>query len=440
MSRPRATQDRPGLGHRRSAGLMLERSRSTMANLRSVYPFHADAGFGHRGVFMGVNTTGGMSGFYFDPFEFYADRHLTNPNMIVMGSVGTGKSATVKALIRRLRAVYGEQRYLAIIDPKGEYGTVAADLGLARVALRPGGTHCLNPLDDVGPQRSDSSIERERLVSQLVTGVLGHRLTMGEDAVLGWAVKRCWERGAPFTLHDVSRQLKEPAEELVAMTYMSPLELSHTTSQVILALDKLCNRALKGMFDGPTTVDIDWDHGPGVLLDLSAVYSNEEALPLVMVAATHWLAAALRSRRDRRAVQVIDEAWAAVRHGAEYFQSSLKLARAHGVATVLVVHRPSDLAAQSDDGSASSKIASGLLSDIQTRVLLKQPTEQIDEAAKLFDLSQRERLWLANLPQGRAIWRIGSRAAVVHNVLSPAEYALFKTDSAMLGEADDEHG
>ena len=95
-----------------------------MAHLCSVYPFHADASFGERGVLMGANVTAGMAGFYFDPFEFYAQGHLTNPNMIVMGSVGFGKSATVKALIRRLKAVYGQGRYLAIIDPKGEYYAV----------------------------------------------------------------------------------------------------------------------------------------------------------------------------------------------------------------------------------------------------------------------------------------------------------------------------
>jgi hypothetical protein len=100
-----------------------------MAHFCSVYPFHADAGFGERGALIGANVTAGLAGFFFDPFEFYAQGHLTNPNVIVMGSVGFGKSATVKALIRRLNAVYGDGRYLAIIDPKGEYGALAADLG-----------------------------------------------------------------------------------------------------------------------------------------------------------------------------------------------------------------------------------------------------------------------------------------------------------------------
>jgi len=190
------------------------------------------------------------------------------------------------------------------------------------------------------------------------------------------------------------------------------------------------------MFDGPTTVSIDWDNGPGVVLDLSTVYGNAEALPLVMVAATHWLTGALRGRPERRSVQVIDEAWAAVRHGAGYFQSSLKLSRTYGVATVLVCHRPSDLTAQADDGTASAKIAAGLLSDIQTRVLLRQPPEQVALAAEMFDLTERERDWLGQLVQGRGIWRVGARSAVVHTVLTANERRLFDTDQAMVDQGD----
>ncbi len=61
----------PGWG--KAPGVPVEWQRSTMAHLCSVYPFHADVGFGHRGVLLGTNVTAGMSGFYFDPFEFYAN-------------------------------------------------------------------------------------------------------------------------------------------------------------------------------------------------------------------------------------------------------------------------------------------------------------------------------------------------------------------------------
>lgn len=413
-------------------GVPVDWQRNTMAHLCSVFPFHADAGFGERGVLMGANVTGGMSAFYFDPFEFYSQRHLTNPNMIVMGSVGFGKSATVKALVRRLKAVYGTDRYLAIVDPKGEYGPLAADLGLSVIKPYPGGRDRINPMDGGGSDGDSSLLARQGLAVQLIAGVLGRDLTPIEDAVLGWAIERRSRTLLGFTLRDLCAEVSDPPDELVQLSRHSPHELARATAPVAFALDKLCARTLRGMFDGETNVDVDWDEGPGVVLDLSAVYGNSEALPLVIAAATHWLSAALRGRPQRRSVQVIDEAWAAVRHGASYFQSSLKLSRAHGVATVLVCHRPSDLTAQSDDGTAASKIAAGLLSDIQTRVLLRQPPEQVPAAAEMFDLSDRERGWLGQLVPGRAIWQIGSRSAVVQTILAGSEPVLFDTDQQMV--------
>ncbi len=427
---------RPGTSSWLPPGVPLEWQRSTMAHLSSVYPFHADTGFGDRGVFIGANVTGGMSGFFFDPFEFYAQGYLTNPNMIVMGSVGFGKSATVKALVRRLKAVYGPDRYLAIVDPKGEYGPVADDLGLTVIKPYPGGRDRINPMEPGAGDLDGSVVARQNLASQLVGGVLGRELTPVEDAVLGWAIERRCRETLSFTLRDLCSEVSDPPDELVRMSRHSPLELARATAPVAFALDKLCSRTLRGMFDGETTVDIDWDRGPGVVLDLSAVYGNTEALPLVIAAATHWLTGALRGRPDRRSVQVIDEAWTAVRHGAGYFQSSLKLSRAHGVATVLVCHRPEDLTAQSDDGTAASKIAAGLLSDIQTRVLLRQPPEQLADATALFDLTERERVWLGQLVPGRAIWRVGARSAVVQTILTANERRLYDTDQGMKSRGD----
>src|SRR4051812_14541119 len=73
-------------------GLRVDRHRSTLAHLRSLYPFQSDESFGHRGPYMGVNITAGMDGFFFDPFELYAEGVLTNPNLLIIGDVGSGKS------------------------------------------------------------------------------------------------------------------------------------------------------------------------------------------------------------------------------------------------------------------------------------------------------------------------------------------------------------
>lgn len=411
--------------------LRVEWHRATMAHLCSVYPFHADDSFGHRGPYMGVNVTGGMSAFYYDPFELYTSRTLTNPNCLVIGDVGSGKSATVKAFLRRSLAIYGQRRFVAVLDPKGEYTTLARTLDLPVVRLHPGGSDQLNPMDPRPGEDPANVLARQGLAAALVAGILGRALDPTEDAALGWAIQTIARHGQPFTLTDVTHAVAQPGDELVALSHRSPLELTQAVTPVVFALDKLTSRTLRGMFDQPTSVTIDWDHGPGIVLDLSAVYTDREALPLVMLAATAWLTAVLQRDWGRRVIQIIDEAWAAVRHGARHFQASLKLARTYGVSTWLICHRPADLTAQTDDGTADAKIAAGLLSDIQTRVLLRQPADQVPIATRLLALSERETQIISQLVRGRALWRLQHRGAVVQNVLTPNEARLFDTDAAM---------
>lgn len=380
---------------------------------------------------MGVNITGGMSGFYFDPFELYHTNTLTNPNCIVIGEVGSGKSSTVKAFLRRSLAIYGQRRLIAVLDPKGEYRTLAESLEIPVIRLHPGGNDQLNPMDPRPGEDPANVVTRQGLAAGLVTGVLGRPLDATEDAVLGWAIQTVARHGGPFTLTDVTAAVADPADELVALSRRTPLEMAQAATPVVFALDKLCTRTLRGMFDGPTTVAVDWHDGPGLVIDLSTVYTDREALPLVMLAATSWLGSVLQRESERRVIQVIDEAWAAVRHGAHHFQSSLKLARTYGVSTWLICHRPADLTAQTDDGTADAKIAAGLLSDIQTRIVLRQPADQIPVAAELLGLSERETATIGQLVRGRALWRLQQRGAVVHNVLTDTEAHLFDTDAAM---------
>ena len=154
-------------------------------------------------------------------------------------------------------------------------------------------------------------------------GAAAATLAQVEEAVLSWAVGELSRRRSVFTIRDLNVELDDPGPELLRMARLSPLEMAKVLSDVRFALQKLCDRTLRGMFDGPTNVNVDWRHGPGVVVDLSAVHNDPEVLPLVMLAATYWLGEAMR-HPGRQKLQVIDEAWAAVRHGAAYVQSLLE--------------------------------------------------------------------------------------------------------------------
>ena len=81
--------------------------RATTATFQAVYPFVAEGGLGGNGVYIGRDLYGGS--FAYDPFALYEQRVLTNPNMLVIGEVGSGKSSLIKTYLLR-QALFGAVR------------------------------------------------------------------------------------------------------------------------------------------------------------------------------------------------------------------------------------------------------------------------------------------------------------------------------------------
>jgi hypothetical protein len=424
--------------------LRLPRHRGTTAHLCSAYPLLAEGGPGSAGVYLGTNVLTGGGGFAFDPFEAYRSGLVTNPNMLIAGEPGTGKSATAKCLIYRACGVFG--RWVAIADPKGEYLPLAAALGLSVVKLHPGGSSRLNPLDPGPVDGSEGLEDQARRQAALVATLLGlvlHRdLSPVEDAVLGWSVlhlARSREGQLPVvqpTLHDLAAVMADPTDDMAERARTSPVELARAIEAAVYALGKLLDRSLRGMFDGATNVHLDWN-GPGIVLDLSAVHHDPDALSLVMLATTAWLQTVLARHEGPPRLQVLDEAWSllANERTSRYLQSCWKLGRAYGVANVAIVHRLSDLRAQADDGTATAKVAMGLLADTQTRVLFRQSSDQVPDARELLGLTSTEALVLSRLCRGRGLWKIGQHTAIVQHAIARGEASFCDTDARMVGAA-----
>ena len=423
--------------------LRLRYHQGTTAHVASIYPFSVQGSFGHRGPYIGLDLLAGGGEFCWDPFEAYAAGLVTNPNGWILGEPGNGKSALVKSFLWRQAAIYGSGRggrWVAIADPKGEYSTLAEQLGLTTVKLSPGGSTTVNPLAP-GPAAEHETadkliLRRAEMCTALVGTVLERNLTQLEDAIVFAAVEQLTT--APLvepTLTDVARLVADPTETMVDRLRGGGRDLAAEASTVAYAVDKLLSRSLRGMFDGRSTVPLRWD-GPGVVLDLSAVPLDSDALPLVMVAAAGWFQQVMACPGPQR-VQILDEAWALLgnRHTASYLQTSFKLGRTYGVANLCITHRASDLVAQADDGTATSKIAAGLLADSATKVILRQAPDQIDAAVADFGLTGPEASIVGQLSRGRALWKLGGRTAVVQHVLSPGEQELIDTDARMHGSS-----
>ncbi len=105
--------------------------RSTTRHAQSVYPFIAAGGLGGRGVFIGRDATG--EAFCFDPWVLYGDALLDDPNVIVLGKLGQGKSALVKTLLWRM-LLFGRRAF--VLDVKREYGPLCRAVGVEPISSR----------------------------------------------------------------------------------------------------------------------------------------------------------------------------------------------------------------------------------------------------------------------------------------------------------------
>jgi type IV secretory pathway VirB4 component len=391
------------------------------------YPWQRCQTVPDRGVPIGINSLAGGQLFRYDPWVCYAAGAVTSPNMVVAGQLGRGKSSLVKTYLHRQLAL-GRRAY--VLDPKGEYGSLAAADGLSRIALLPGGTERLNPLDPPPNATSREQIvtSRTAVIGALAGAGLGRPLTGEEHSAVAAAVRPL---DGQTTLGEVTAALLHPSEALAAETATTPAAFAVALRPVALELHRLLSGDLAGMIDGPTTVALD-PHGPGVVIDLSNV-AGSDAQAAVMVCAGAWLAAAIDVEDDRRRLLLVDEAWAllAQRATTGWLQRTSKLARARGVQLITVVHRLSDLAAQADAGSATRAQAEGLLADADTRVVYGQSPGEKNLARTLLGLTDPEADEVCSLGPYRGLWKIGEHTAVVDHILTSAEHALVDTDTRM---------
>jgi hypothetical protein len=117
---------------------------------------------------------------------------------------------------------------------------------------------------------------------------------------------------------------------------------------------------------------------------------------------------------------------------ARWLRASWKLTRATAGQNIAVVHRLSDLEAAGGRNSEQVRLARRLLSDSETKVIFRQAPAELALVRDLCRLSERETAFVASLPMGLALWKVGNRSLQVEHVLSTWEREITWTDERML--------
>ena len=404
--------------------------RVTTRHLGAAYPFMSQAGPGGCGLRLGVNLFGGP--FAYDPWELYSQGVLTNPNMLEIGEVGTGKSALKKSYLLRQMA-FG--RRAVSINAKREDERLCQAVGVEPIRLERGGVVRLNPLDAriAGPRADAREVQvgRLRLLRAVIGASLRRELTAEEQAACKQALLAAAEC-EQLTLPTVAEALLRPSDRAAHALATDRGRLAAASREAALALLRVCEDDLAGMFDGPTSGQIDFD-APLVAFDLSAV-RDEDGLGILRICAAAFVQQALIAEPGARRIVVLDEAWKLLSNlaTARWLQDSYKLARSHGVQNIAIVHRLSDLTAAGAEGSEQVQLAVGLLKDTQTQVIFQQPPGELARVKELLGLNEVEAEVISSLRTGTALWRVNRRSTLVRHSLTEEEAWIVDTDEHMV--------
>lgn len=430
--------------------------RSSTAQAQGIYPWLQGSTLPPVGAYIGVDTlTSGA--FTCHPTEWLLRNIVTNPNILVTGIPGSGKSATVKALALRLMA-YGVVPLIAG-DLKNEYSAICHAVGVEPVELGPGLPTRLNPLD-AGPLGRDlprdpsllrdrlTEIHRRRtaLLSSLLVMHLHRELTSTEEAALTEALRACTgESTGASTLRDptipeVLAALRDPTAAMahdLRIRDESTVELREMVRPAADALHNMVAGALGGLFDEQTTVRPDFS-APIQSVDISRLDGRGESLvAMVLACVSSWVQAAIDEPAGPVRMIVRDELWRQMRIPAmvRKVDSDLRLSRSQGTIQVLSTHRLSDFESVGAAGSEEVSIARNLIASCDTRICLAQDTGPLAMTRDAIGLTDTECEHIASWTAaqiGRAVWKVGRHSShVVQTILSAPEKTLFYTNERM---------
>ncbi len=430
--------------------------RMTSEQVGGVWPLIAGDGLPCTGAQLGIDYLSGGA-FHVDPIGWTLQgvAGVTNPNMIFFGSPGRGKSGTVKMLALRMMAY--NYRTLILGDVKDEYEPLCRALGVEPHAVGHGLRTRINPLD-FGPLGNDwtrlPAAEARRRAAMvfsrwllLIKGLVGSQHVVFDptaERAVGVVIRELTgyhdsnDQLAEITLPHVWTALNSPNDQLVGeCRYSSTQHFLDDTRALRDALGALVTGHLRGLFDEPTTINVDW-RAPIQSLSLARLDPlGDEAVGVALTCLNSWGRAMtqIAAPGDLRLI-VRDECWKQMRLGVDAVKSldaDLRLSRAEGCIQVVIAHKPSDMLTVGDAGSQAVAIAKDLLHLCATKVLLGQDEQIGDELGELLGLTpMANRIvtdW-ATAAKGRALWLVGNHVAKVATVRTTIDLGVTETNQA----------
>lgn len=416
----------------------MNRSINT-GGLVASFPFY-NAEITHpNGIFLGLNMVTGTPMF----LDFYNRNILTNGNMTVFGSSGSGKTFLVSLMTARSTV---KDIATAIVDPEGEYIRITKQLGGRHISISTDSTTRINPFDieaEYNPDTDKSVVNVKAKIADLINlfAVMCEGIDSEQKSVIAMILKELYEvdwgiNSDPNSLYTNEETFdKETGEYKMAGELKKMPRLSDFYNKLKAYVDKHPQDNLKKlvnsllMFTKGNVYDI-WDTYtsddlknlkglPVITFDVSKL---EESVvrPIGMYVCLTWIWESFVKKDHKQKKRIIvDEAWMLTdvnMAGSEYTAAFLNVAarrcrkRNAGLC----------IASQSFNEFVDNPQGKAVLMNSSVNMFLKTEPIAIDAVQQTFKLSDGERNFLMSAKRGQVLIRMNSESCV--GLVIPFEY------------------
>ena len=385
--------------------LKLDHNMDT-TSLATTFPFTTSELTSNEGIIYGINEHNG-SLIIFDRFS------LENANSVVFAKSGAGKSYMVKLeAVRYL--MFGTQ--VIIIDPEHEYLKLCQAVGGEYVDFSSNSAVNINPfeLSSIAEEGENELGRKILTLTGFLKLVLG-QLDSSQSAILDRALITTYRlKGItqdPKTQHLPPPLMEDLYKVLVGMEDKSAQELAYR-------LERFIKGSLAGIFSAQSNLDLN-----SQLIVFSVRDLADQLRPLAMYLILDYIWTKIRKNVQKRLL-VVDEAWYMMQNedSAEFLVGIAKRARKYYLGVTTITQDVEDFLAE-DRGKA-------IISNSSIQVLLKQAPASIEKVAKVFNLSEGEKLLLLSGGVGQGLFFAGPTHVAMSVVASPEEHKLITTNPA----------
>lgn len=329
------------------------------------------------GIFMGASAFDN-SLVFIDPFT------SRNNNVNIFGVSGSGKSVTSKVLMSRL---YLRGIQMIIIDPEGEYASLARDMG--GEVIRFSRENGINPFYINSSRESD---------------VLDHISTLKtffkffipvdhyDGALLDEVLIKLYDRDTP------------QFDTLLELLGKHPMKKD---------LSVLSKGSLRGVFNSKRKLQLNSDI---IVLDLHDLKKDEKREP-AMYLLTSLIWNLVNSNTDKRRMLVIDEAHKLLVEPevAVFYRELVKQARKRNVGVVSITQDVEDF--------LKNEYGKAIITNSETKILLKQSYATLSDIGTIYPMTDEEKQQLGHLGIGEVVLFREGEHMRLNIVVLPSERA-----------------